>query len=207
MSNTTNPVFRAESPRLVIRCWSADDAPAFRALLDRNDRHLRPFIPWMRDEPQTLEQTRARLEGYAQRFHAHDDYRFAWLTTNGTLIGELIISTRRGADCREVGYLLDKDATGKGYAMEATSMATKIAFEVDGVARTEIHCSPENLPSVAIPERLGYTHLETHVQSYMDSEGKLRDSMTWILESGNYMASPASRISVTAFDRNGNALL
>ena len=207
MNTITRAVFHAESPRLVIRCWSPDDAPAFRALLDRNDHHLRPFIPWMCDEPQTLEQTRARLEGYAQRFHAGEDYRFAWLTMEGTLIGELIISTRRGTDCREIGYLLDRSATGKGYALEATSMATKIAFEVNRVARTEIHCSPENRASVAIPERLGYTHLETRSKSYTDSEGELRDSMTWILDVARYPASPASRIPVTALDRDGAALL
>lgn len=207
MNMRKEPAFRIESERLVLRCWSPDDAPAFRELLDRNDRHLRPFIPWMCDEPQSLEQTHSRLETYERRFHALEDFRYAWLTPDGTLIGEYIISSRRGADCREIGYLLDKDATGKGYAVEASCMATKLAFEVDGVERVEIHCSPENQPSVAVPEKLGFTHVKTDEKSYSDSEGVLRDSMTWILTADEYPESPASRIAIRAFGKNGERLL
>ena len=54
---TTKPpvAYRVETPRLVLRCWSPEDAPELRRALDDSDQHLRPWIPFMKDEPRNLE--------------------------------------------------------------------------------------------------------------------------------------------------------
>ena len=46
--------YRVHTDRLVLRCWSPEDAPALRRALDACDAHLRPMIPFMKDEPQIL---------------------------------------------------------------------------------------------------------------------------------------------------------
>src|SRR5688500_16306055 len=94
--------YEMSSPRLLARCWTADDAEAFRALVDRNDQHLRPFIGWMRAEPMPLDATRQRLLRYRERFLADEDFRYALRDLGGRLIGELILSTRSGGNTREV---------------------------------------------------------------------------------------------------------
>ena len=53
--------YRIETDRLLIRCWSPADAPVLRAALDESDQHLRPWIPWMKDEPKSLDETAAGL--------------------------------------------------------------------------------------------------------------------------------------------------
>ncbi|MEE8463171.1 MAG: N-acetyltransferase, partial [Gammaproteobacteria bacterium] len=56
-----NIAYRIETDQLLIRCWSPADAPVLRAALDESDQHLRPWIPWMKDEPKSLDETAAGL--------------------------------------------------------------------------------------------------------------------------------------------------
>lgn len=56
---------------------------------------------------------------------------------------------------REVGWSLHRDATGKGYAVEAAAAAMNYAFDVLGWDDV-IHCiDPDNLASAAVARRLG----------------------------------------------------
>ena len=56
---------------------------------------------------------------------------------------------------REVGWSLHREATGKGYAVEAAAAAMTYAFDVLGWDDV-IHCiDPDNLASAAVARRLG----------------------------------------------------
>ena len=56
---------------------------------------------------------------------------------------------------REVGWSLHRDATGRGYAVEAAAAAMDYAFDVLGWDDV-IHCiDPDNRASAAVAERLG----------------------------------------------------
>ena len=70
------PPYRIETERTLLRCWSPSDAALLRASLDRSDTHLRPWIPFMKDEPRALEETadwlRARLESLYEEFQPGD---------------------------------------------------------------------------------------------------------------------------------------
>lgn len=56
MQNTplTPTAYRIETSRLLMRCWSPSDARQLRTCLDDNDQHLRPWIPFMKDEPRGI---------------------------------------------------------------------------------------------------------------------------------------------------------
>lgn len=198
--------FRIESERLVARCWRESDAPAFRALLDRNNEHLRPFIPWMSAQPQSLEQTRARLATDEQRFIDGIDFRYALLDGEANLIGELILSTRNGENSREVGYLLDQSVTGRGYAFEACCLLVRAAFEYCNAEAVELHCSPKNLASVRIAEKSGFRLREVRENHSVDSEGRPDDSMIWTMSPTGFADSPAAVMMIRAFDRHGSLL-
>lgn len=205
----TSP-FRIESERLVARCWNAGDAEAFRALLDRNNEHLRPFIPWMSKEPQTLEQTCDRITADEQRFLAGEDFRYALFDRSSdreaTLIGELILSIRNGNDSREIGYLIDKSMTGQGLAFEAACLLTKTAFMYCNTRVVELYCSPDNQGSVRIAEKLGFGLREILKDHSEDSEGRMSDSMIWELLAENFPDSIAARLAIKAFNRDGEQL-
>jgi RimJ/RimL family protein N-acetyltransferase len=64
----TPTAYRVETDRLVLRCWTPGDAPRLRAALDACDAYLRPWIPFMKDEPRTLKQTAEWLRGIRVAF-------------------------------------------------------------------------------------------------------------------------------------------
>jgi len=189
---------------LVLRCWSPEDAPALRAALDACAAHLRPMIPFMKDEPRSLQQTAEWLRGHRAAFDLRQMYRYAVFDqAEKNLLGENMLLARVGPGGLEIGYWTHKDAIGKGFATEATSAMIRVAFEIEKIKRVEIMCAPENKASASIPARLGFTHEATLKKRAVDSEGETRDLMIWSLFASDYPATPAANITFEAFDCMG----
>jgi RimJ/RimL family protein N-acetyltransferase len=190
-----------ETGRLVLRCWSPGDAATLRAELDANGRHLRPWIPFMKDEPRTLGQTADWLRGHRANFDRDQHYRYAIFDrVDGGLLGENMLLDRVGPDALEIGYWTTLRAVGRGIATEASCAMIRVAFEIAGVQRVEIHCATDNEASAAIPKKLGFKHEATLKDRVPDTEGGTHDLMIWTLFAGDFPDSPASGVSVTAFD-------
>jgi len=56
----------------------------------------------------------------------------------------------------EIGYWIRVDETGRGYASEAARAAFELASGLPHVSRLTIRCDERNVPSAAIPRRLGF---------------------------------------------------
>ena len=110
-------------------------------------------------------------------------------------------------DAREIGYWIHADFINQGYASETATALTRVAFEVDGMRRVEIHMAVENGPSAAIPRKLGYTHEATLAQRSLLADGRYHDSMIWSLQSAAYPASPCARAELQAFNSLGRQIL
>lgn len=202
-----NTAYRIETDRLVLRCWSPLDAPLLRATLDANNQHLRPMIPFMKDEPRSLQQTAQWLRGLRALFDLGQNYRYAVFDKDERrLLGENMLLTRPGPGALELGYWTGKDCIGKGYAAEATCALIRVAFEIESVERVEIHCAPENTASSSIPAKLGFAHEATLKQRAKDSEGGMRDLMIWSLFANKYPESVSAGLSYRAFDCMGRPI-
>jgi RimJ/RimL family protein N-acetyltransferase len=194
-------VYRVETDRLLLRCWSPEDAPALRAALDESDRHLRPWIPFMKDEPRSLEQTAGWLRSHRASFDSDQLHRFGVFSRqDGTLLGENMLLPRVGPGGLEVGYWTRENSGGHGYATEASCAMIRIAFDVAGVERVEIHCAPDNAASTAIPAKLDFRHEATLSDRAPDTEGVMHDLMIWTLFAKDYPGSPASKVSICAYN-------
>ena len=199
--------YRVQTDRLVLRCWSPEDAPALRRALDDCDAHLRPMIPFMKDEPRSLQQTAQWLRGHRAAFDLGQMYRYAVFDAEEqNLIGENMLLARVGPGGLEIGYWTHKDATGKGFATEASSAMIRVAFEIEKVKRVEIMCAPENKASASIPARLGFTHEATLKKRALDSQADTCDLMVWSLFAADYPSSPAANIAFKAFDCMGEII-
>jgi len=199
--------YRVQTDRLVLRCWSPEDAPALRAALDACDSYLRPMIPFMKDEPRSLQQTAQWLRGHRAAFDLGQMYRYAVFdAAEQNLLGENMLLARVGPGGLEIGYWTHKDAIGKGFATEATSAMIRVAFEIEKMKRVEIMCTPENHASASIPARLGFTHEATLKKRALDSEGGIQDLMVWSLFAADYPSSPAAGTTFHAFDCMGEAI-
>jgi RimJ/RimL family protein N-acetyltransferase len=68
------PAYRIVTDRLVIRSWELVDAPLLKAAVDANIEHLRPWMPWVQEEPQPLEHKLALLRRFRAKFDTSEDY-------------------------------------------------------------------------------------------------------------------------------------
>src|SRR4051794_2265381 len=208
VTNPRGPAYRIETERLVVRCWDPADAALAKEAVDSSLDHLRRWMPWAHDEPQTLEEKVELLRRFRGMFDLGDDFVYGIFTRDERrALGGTGLHLRRGAHAREIGYWIRADAEGRGYVTEAVAALTRVGFELDALERIEIHCEPGNTRSTAVPRRLAYVHEATLRGRVRDADDRPRDVMVFTLFADGYAASPAARADVAAFDVAGNRLL
>ena len=60
--------YRIETERLVLRCYEPRDAALVKDAIDSSLDHLRPWMPWAENEPQTLEEKTDLLKTFRSQF-------------------------------------------------------------------------------------------------------------------------------------------
>jgi RimJ/RimL family protein N-acetyltransferase/GNAT superfamily N-acetyltransferase len=171
------------TPRLVLRRWRKSDAAQLKAAVDGNLAHLQAWMPWAMAEPSPLEAIEERIAKFESQFDSGLEWLFGIRSREtGALLGGTGLHPRIGPDGLEIGYWLQSSATGNGYATEASEWLTRVALQQPGVARVQIRCDPKNVPSAAIPRRLGYQHILSVENETFGPTGSLRDTMVWELK-------------------------
>jgi RimJ/RimL family protein N-acetyltransferase len=154
-----------QTKRLLLRCWESDDAEILSPVLQSNFEHLKEWIPERISKPASLAELELRLSGFKSDFNAGKEWRFAIFTSDEmTLLGEVSLFPRNKdgrvnfefADRVEIGYWLRSDVTGKGYATEAAEAMFILSKSLKSIKLVEIRCDSENVPSAAVPNRLGF---------------------------------------------------
>jgi RimJ/RimL family protein N-acetyltransferase len=142
--------------RLRLVRWSVADAEELRAALDASDAHLRPWIPFMKDEPRSLAATREWLWQHSAFFDADEHWRYAVRTrSDNALVGEVMLLTRGAPGTLEAGYWLHAAHTGRAYTREAVAALLPLAFETLKAERVAFVCDERNHPSIAVARALG----------------------------------------------------
>jgi len=163
MTSLVPPTLR--TARLLLRAWSATDAPALQPVLAANVAHLGPWIPARVSTPLPVPELAVRLAGYDADFTGGRAFRYALLTHDATqLLGEADLFPRAAsgrvplaeADHVELGYWLDASATGRGLATEAAGALFAVAETLPGMTHVDIRCDVANGASAAVPKRLGF---------------------------------------------------
>lgn len=151
--------------RLRLRRWEGGDATVLLPVLEANAEHLRSWIPPHVYEAVPLPDLARRLEAFAESFDTDREWRFALFTPDGSvLLGEVSLFPRDAcgrvpmavADRVEIGYWLRSDLTGRGLATEAARAMIEVSGALPGIRRIEIRCDARNVPSAAIPRKLGF---------------------------------------------------
>ena len=173
--------------RLLLRPWQASDAPALHPILEANWDHLGPWIPARVSTPAPIAELAQRLAGFAHDFATSREWRYAVFDPESSrIVGEMGLYPRSAAgrahygdsDRVEVGYWLRSDVTGRGYATEAARAVIGIAVRLPRFRLIEIRCDARNVPSAALPRRLGFTLSET-VSDPGDGEGGETATQVW----------------------------
>jgi RimJ/RimL family protein N-acetyltransferase len=147
---------RVEGAGLLLRRWRVADAEAQQRAVTESIEHLRPWMAWIADEPQSLDRRRVRLAEWERSWARGGDVFLAILADNRVL-GSAGLHRRRGPGRLEIGYWIHAGFLRRGLATSVGHLLTDAAFSVAGIERVEIHHDKANVASAGVPRRLGFT--------------------------------------------------
>lgn len=205
------PAYRITTERLVLRCWDPADAPALKRAIDASLEHLLPWMPWAREEPQSVEMKMELLRKFRGRFDLDKDHVYGIFTRDESAVvggaGLHKKPERHGSSAREIGYWIAQSFTGQGLATEAAAALVRVAFEVEHVERLDLCCEPENVRSAAIARKLGFHEDGLLRQRMKRSDGTLGPQQVFSLLAAEYEESAAAQARIEAFDALGRKSL
>jgi len=200
-------VYRLETPRLVLRCWSPDDAPLAKKAEDESRQHLSGHMLWANRQPETMGETVDKLRLFRSWFDVGEDFLFgAFSRTDGSCIGGCGLHPRVGSGGLEIGYWTHVDHVRSGIATEMAGALTRAAFEIGRMRWVEIRCARSNVGSAGVPAKLGFAHEATLRDRLVLPSGAIDDALVFTLLARDYEASAARRTAFTAFDGAGRKL-
>jgi RimJ/RimL family protein N-acetyltransferase len=199
--------YRIETERLIIRCYEPKDATLLKTTIDESLEHLLPWMPWAKNEPESLEAKMEMLRKFRGNFDLGVDYLFGIFSNDEKqLIGSTGLHTRPGGNAREIGYWINVNCLQQGYATEAVKALVKVGFEIEQLDRIEIRCVPENTRSQRIPKKLGFLYEGTLKNRTTDKDGNPTDTMIWTLFKENYSTDEYAEFTMKAFDMANNQI-
>jgi RimJ/RimL family protein N-acetyltransferase len=120
------------------------------------------------------------LESYenGQRDGTRDGYAIEDAET-GTFLGIAgLVAIEREANQGEIGYIVVREARGRGIASRALRLATDYALGEVGLERVVLMIATDNEPSVRVAERCGY-HREGVFRSLYMKPGRRADFVVY----------------------------
>ena len=203
MGTSADPPYRITTERLTIRCWEPRDAPLLKEAVDTSLEHLRPWMPWARDEPRPPEERIALLRRFRGEFDLGRDFVYGIFDRDESqVVGGTGLHTRVGEDAFEIGYWIRASRAGEGLATEAAAALTRVAFDVCGVDRVEIRTDPANVASAAVARKLGFAE-EATLRRRIHDGGSPRDTVIFTLFRDEAEGTPVADARLETYDAAG----
>jgi [ribosomal protein S5]-alanine N-acetyltransferase len=176
---------------VLLRELTPDDADALLELRLRNQDFLRPLEPIRPDGFLTPASQRADLEWALGQRKAGLAYAFGiFEAETGAMAGRIALSNIvRGAwrNCT-VGYYVDQERNGRGYATEALGLATGFALSHAGLHRVQAGVMPRNAASIRVVEKNGF-RFEGQARRYLQINGVWEDHNIYAVTAEDWPSS------------------
>jgi RimJ/RimL family protein N-acetyltransferase len=199
--------YRIETDRLVLRCWSPEDAPSVHHAESASREHLKPFMVWAH-RVESLDETVAKLVGFRNKFDRGEDFFYGVFDPKtNEVVGGTGLHPRVGFGGVEIGYWVHGQRVRQGYATEIAGALTRVAFELGQVRFVEIRTVPENVASASVPKKLGFTLEATLRERVPMPDDTFGNAQVFSIFAKEYATSAAKKTSLCAFDAAGRTLL
>lgn len=149
-----------ETARLLLRRCAMSDVKDLVAL--HADPEFARFIPL----PEVFDQERAakRVQADEREWALGNRSLTIVLRSTGCFLGRGTLHEQREIGETALGYVLQPDARGNGYATEAASAFLSWGFENLPLSLVTTVIAPDNAPSIRVAKRLGMTVLREDIQ-------------------------------------------
>ncbi len=163
--------------RLVLRPLGLRDLPTVHRYASDPENARYMFFGQKQTEAETVQFLRTVEAEWAKE--RPDFYEFA-ITFKGVQFGAVSVYLNPNRTEGELGWILDKDYQGKGYALEAARTVIRFSFEELGLWSLVAHCDTRNAPSYRLMERLGMKRTATGPRIYPKT-GERAEEFTYSL--------------------------
>lgn len=155
-------VIQLETERLHLKSLEKSDSGMFYDFLMRNYDFFKPWSPKYDEDYRKKEIHNAKMDNMVKEYIEGRTIKFFLFKKDDheRIIGTTVLSNIvRGAflSCF-LGYRVDEQENGKGYATEAIKKAVEYAFTELGLHRIEANIIPRNQASHRVVEKLGFTY-------------------------------------------------
>jgi ribosomal-protein-alanine N-acetyltransferase len=168
---------RLDGRLISIRAFGPGDVDELTELRTRNRDFLGPWEPVRTEAFFTRAGQRAEIERDRHEWMADRTYAFAIVErAGGTMRGRIALANIvRGAwENATMGYFVDQDVGGRGFASEAVGLALRFAFGPCRLHRVQAAVMPHNARSKRVLEKNGFRH-EGFSPRYLRLDGAWRD--------------------------------
>ena len=181
-----------EGVRVLLRCYTVEDAPVLKEAVDETREALLRWMPWGQDH-RTIEQSVAFCGRSYGRFHAREDFILAiFEKASRRFLGGTGLHVKNApARAFELGYWIRASAEGKGYVQEAARLVTAAGFESMGANRVMVRCDTANERSRRVIARAGFPLEGTARRESVRSDGTLSDVVSYAMVREDYEAARA----------------
>ena len=166
---------RFETERLILRPYKTGDGRQFFNMIKNDNReHLREILGYITDS-EDMNKIEQWIQTLALDWVKHDRFVLSyWQKGTNNFLGHIWIEPINWkVPTFEIGWFIEKNHQGKGYATEATKKALELLFKYlqadEVIVRVREH-GPYNIKSKDVAERCGFIKL-----GFFHNEIKLED--------------------------------
>jgi len=145
----------------IVRKYERSDAEALVIAVTESCEHLRPWMPWIKFEPQTVTQRAELIKTWNSSWEDLTDFVMG-IFLDDRVVGGTGLHLRGAANTVDIGYWVHADFTGKGIASRVSQALTTETFRLWSDIDTVVIVHDEaNTASGRVPARLGFDHVST----------------------------------------------
>ena len=145
----------------LVRKYELSDAQALVQAVTESLEHLRPWMPWIKFEPQSVGQREELIATWGDAWENRSEFVMG-IFLGDRVVGGTGLHLRGDVNTVEIGYWVHADFQGRGIASLVSDALTQAAFslwsEIDAI---EIIHDEANSASGRVPARLGFQHVAT----------------------------------------------
>jgi ribosomal-protein-alanine N-acetyltransferase len=163
--------------RTVLREFRPDDLYDSLAIVGDDE-----VTRWLSFDSRDEDQAAAMLSGIIDRAQLQprtEYYLAVTLPDQDRVIGFARLGLD-GVKAAKLGYAIRASEQGRGYATDAARVLIRFGFSELGLHRISAAIGPDNVPSIAMAERLGFTP-EGCIRHHVFTNGAWRDSLLYSL--------------------------
>ena len=145
----------------VVRKYEPADAKALVIAVTESCEHLRPWMPWIKFEPQTMTQRAELIKVWNEAWEQRTEFVMG-IFLDDRVVGGTGLHLRGDVNTVDIGYWMHVDYIGKGIATRVSGALTETAFAIWSEIDTVVIVHDEvNIASGKVPARLGFEHVFT----------------------------------------------